>query len=524
MKLKWDQTGEHWHELGTDHGILFVQNSDGSYKTGVAWNGLTGVTESPSGAEANDMYADDIKYASIRSAETFSGTIEAYQAPEEFGQCDGTESPVPGLYLGQQLRKPFGFAYRTKVGNDTATDSDDAYKIHLIYNATASPSEKQYQTINESPEAITFSWELSTTPIPVEGYKPVSTITIDSRKLDPVYQDGCMDEFLDILNGTDSSESTLLSPKEIIDIFKIVQLIPSSYTMETNNTVLDTIWLNDTNPENAILVITNPIVYTRYGTTYTYYPTEIGTTSSSSKNILNGEHNDLPIKKIIVESGYTKIRKNAFSSLSVKTVKLPETITSIGYAAFMGSKIERIELPDSIISFNSQVFYNCRELAKVKFPKRLTHLGNATLADCVSLDPKNIIWPTTDFSFGYSFFSNCRFESFVFPNNFNGTIIEASAFSGNPNLKHIVIPSGVEQLGQNVFRNCTSLEYVVLPRTITHLSTQYNTSPFVNVPKLKDIYYAGTEDEWASIEKGPSESDCIPSGVTIHCNSTGPTN
>jgi len=183
-KLQWDKTGERFYETGVSHGVLYPQNSDGSYAAGVVWNGLTGVTESPDGAEPNDLYADDIKYASLRSAETFGGTIEAYTYPDEFGACDGTASPVTGVYLGQQKRMPFGFSYRSQVGNDTATDSDDGYKLHIWYNCTASPSEKSYETVNDSPDAITFSWEIQTTPIPVTGYKPVSTITIDSTKLD----------------------------------------------------------------------------------------------------------------------------------------------------------------------------------------------------------------------------------------------------------------------------------------------------------------------------------------------------
>ena len=183
-KLVWDATGERYLEYGTKHGVLYVQKADGTYDDGVVWNGLTAVTESPDGAEPNDLYADDMKYASLRSAETFGGTIEAYQSPDEFDQCDGTATPVPGFHIGQQSRMPFGFVYTTQVGNDTASDADDGYKLHIWYNCTASPSEKSYETINDSPDAITFSWEISTIPVPVAGYKPVSTITIDSSKLD----------------------------------------------------------------------------------------------------------------------------------------------------------------------------------------------------------------------------------------------------------------------------------------------------------------------------------------------------
>lgn len=182
-ELEWDKTGERYLEYGTQKGVLYVQKSDGTYDTGVVWNGLTAVTESPDGAEPNDLYADDIKYASLRSAETFGGTIEAYQSPDEFDQCDGTATPVAGFHIGQQKRKPFGFTYVTQVGDDAPND-DDGYKLHLWYNCTASPSERSYETVNDSPDAITFSWEITTTPVPLTGYKPVSTITIDSTKLD----------------------------------------------------------------------------------------------------------------------------------------------------------------------------------------------------------------------------------------------------------------------------------------------------------------------------------------------------
>lgn len=185
-KIVWDKSGSRYYETGTSKGVLYPMDAAGAYGTGVAWNGLTAVTESPSGAEANDLYADDVKYATLRSAETWGGTIEAYTYPEEFAACDGSATPegVKGVYLGQQKRNGFGFSYVTQVGNDTATESDDGYKLHIIYGLTASPSEKSYATINDSPDAITFSWEVTSTPISVTGYKPVSTITIDSTKLD----------------------------------------------------------------------------------------------------------------------------------------------------------------------------------------------------------------------------------------------------------------------------------------------------------------------------------------------------
>lgn len=180
-KLVWDQTGERLYETGVDRGVLYLLDSSNKYSTGVAWNGLTAVTESPSGAEATDLYADNIKYLSMRSAETFGATIEAYTYPDEFGECDGSAEIATGVIIGQQSRKTFGLCYRTVIGNDV-NGNDHGYKLHLIYGATASPSEKGYATINDSPEAITFSWEVSTTPVNVEGFKPTACLTIDSTK------------------------------------------------------------------------------------------------------------------------------------------------------------------------------------------------------------------------------------------------------------------------------------------------------------------------------------------------------
>lgn len=183
--LEWDKDGERYYETGVKRGVLYPKTGENNtYAAGVVWNGLTSVSESPEGGDANDMWADDIKYASLRSVETFGGTIEAYTYPDEFEECDGTASPANGVKLGQQPRKPFGFCYRTSVGSDTDT-AMEAYKLHIVYGATASPSEKTYETINDSPEGMTFSWEFDTVPVPVAGYKPVSLITIDSRTADP---------------------------------------------------------------------------------------------------------------------------------------------------------------------------------------------------------------------------------------------------------------------------------------------------------------------------------------------------
>lgn len=220
-KIVWDATGERFYETGVNHGVLYTQKADGTYNNGVAWNGLTAVTESPDGAESTDLWADNIKYASLRSAETFGATIEAYTYPEEFAACDGSAALDDGVYIGQQSRTPFGFCYRTEVGSDTmAADSDAGYKIHIIYNATASPSEKAYETINDSPDAITFSWEIDTTPIPVTGHKPTATLVIDSTKISAENLALIEDKLYgtDAGTGTTATEPTLLTPDEILDL------------------------------------------------------------------------------------------------------------------------------------------------------------------------------------------------------------------------------------------------------------------------------------------------------------------
>lgn len=208
-KLTWDASGERLYETGVKQGVLYVMDSN-VYGNGVAWNGLTAITESPSGAESTPLYADDIKYLDLRSTEEFGATIEAYTYPDEFAACDGSASLADGVSIGQQARKMFGLCYRTTVGNDT-DGTDHGYKLHLIYGATASPSEKAYETINDSPEAITFSWEITTTPISVTGFKPTASITIDSTKADPT----CLAALEEKLYGGTSTEPTLPLPDEV---------------------------------------------------------------------------------------------------------------------------------------------------------------------------------------------------------------------------------------------------------------------------------------------------------------------
>lgn len=214
-KIVWDQTGERLYETGVKKGVLYPMATGGTYPKGVAWNGLTAVTESPSGAEATPLYADDIKYLTLMSVEEFGGTIEAYTYPKEFEECDGSAQLVEGVTIGQQPRKNFGFSYVTTIGNDTDANKH-GYKLHLVYGALASPSEKAYATINDSPEAITFSWEFTTTPVAVEGFEPTACITIDSTKVDAEKLAALEAK----LYGSESEEATLPLPNEVATLMK----------------------------------------------------------------------------------------------------------------------------------------------------------------------------------------------------------------------------------------------------------------------------------------------------------------
>lgn len=224
-KIVWDSTGERLYETGVKNGVLYPQ-SNGTYPKGVAWNGLTAVTESPSGAEATALYADDMKYLNLYSAEEFGATVEAYTYPEEFGECDGSATIAKGVQIGQQTRKAFGMCYRTVVGNDTDGEAH-GYKLHIIYGAMASPSEKAYATINDSPEAITFSWELTTTPVNVTGKKPTASIVIDSTKADPTKL-AALEVILygkdpTTTGGNDGEEPRLPLPDEIATLMAVTE-------------------------------------------------------------------------------------------------------------------------------------------------------------------------------------------------------------------------------------------------------------------------------------------------------------
>lgn len=213
-KLTWDDVGKRFYETGVSKGVVYPQGIDGKYSTGAAWNGLISVTESPSGAEPSALYADDIKYLNLMSNEEFGASIEAYTYPDEFAECDGSVELAPGVVIGQQKRKAFGLCYRTVMGNDVA-GNDYGYKLHLVYNALAAPSEKAYSSINDSPEANTFSWELTTTPVAVTGHKPTACLIIDSTKVDA----DKLAALEDILYGSEDAEARLPLPDEIATLF-----------------------------------------------------------------------------------------------------------------------------------------------------------------------------------------------------------------------------------------------------------------------------------------------------------------
>lgn len=220
-KIEWDKTGEKLYETGVKNGVLYLPDESGAYTKGVAWNGLTSVKESPSGAEATPLYADDIKYLELTSAEEFGGTLECYTYPDEFAECDGSAEVAPGVIIGQQNRKTFGLCYRTTLGNDIK-GNEYGYKLHLIYGAKASPSEKAYSTINDSPEAITFSYEISTTPVNVTGHKPTASLIVDSTKVSAEKM-AALEELLYGKDGVESSPNNnprLPLPDEVITLLK----------------------------------------------------------------------------------------------------------------------------------------------------------------------------------------------------------------------------------------------------------------------------------------------------------------
>lgn len=215
-KLVWDNNGERYFETGVDHGVLYPQEENGTYPAGVVWNGLISVSENADGGDPNDLWADNIKYATLRGSENKNLSIEAYNYPPEFEECDGSKEAEDGVHIAQQPRKNFGMSYRTSIGSDTIAAGGDAYKLHLVYNASCSPSERSYETMNESPDAITFSWDVTTTPVAVTGFKPTALITIDSTKANKTKLAALEAE----LYGTETKEAHLPSPDEVLAIFK----------------------------------------------------------------------------------------------------------------------------------------------------------------------------------------------------------------------------------------------------------------------------------------------------------------
>lgn len=228
-KLAWDQAGDRLYEYGVDRGVLYLPNGVGIYDTGFAWNGLTTVTESPSGAESNKQYADNTVYLNLISVEQFGATIEAFTYPDEFAQCDGSVALTPGVSINQQSRKTFGLCYRTRLGNDLE-GTDHGYKLHMIYGATAAPSEKAFATINDSPEAITFSWEVTTIPVDVAGFKPTASLVVDSTQVDPT----ALSQLEDLLYGTVGTDPSLPFPLDVAALFSgtVVQVTPIAPTYD----------------------------------------------------------------------------------------------------------------------------------------------------------------------------------------------------------------------------------------------------------------------------------------------------
>lgn len=276
-ELVWDEVGQRFYETGVDRGVLYLPDAQGAYVDGVAWNGLTSVSESPSGAEPNAQYADNIKYLNLFSAEEFSATIEAFTYPDEFTQFDGLATPSPGVLVGQQSRRSFGLCYRTKVGNDV--DGDDyGYKIHLVYGCTASPSEKAYNTINDSPEAITFSWEVSTTPVAVPNMKPTSIITIDSTKVDA----DTLAALEQILYGDVGVDPALPLPATVITMFEgtvtVVTPTQPAYDDPTDTITIPTVagvtyYINGVAvPAGDVVITEDTVVTARPNAGYVFTP------------------------------------------------------------------------------------------------------------------------------------------------------------------------------------------------------------------------------------------------------------
>lgn len=262
-KIIWDATGEHKYETGVSKGVLYLPDEGGAYTTGFGWNGLTKVTEKPTGAAPTPMYADNRKYLNLLSTEMWAGTLEAYTYPDQFGVCDGTAEPEAGVAIGQQPRTSFGFSYVTQIGNELV-GSIAGTKTHLVYNALAAPSEKDYESISDTPSAISFSWELSTTAVDVPGYQPTSTITIDSTKVDP----DALATLQAFLYGTDADSPTLPTPAAVLAIFAgtVTTVTPTAPTLATHALTIPTVtgvtYFIEGEPVTGVITITATVLVT----------------------------------------------------------------------------------------------------------------------------------------------------------------------------------------------------------------------------------------------------------------------
>jgi hypothetical protein len=275
-KLVWDAPGTRRYETGVDHGVLYIPNSAGVYDHGYAWNGLTKVTEKPTGATANATYADNTKYLNLISLEQFECDIAAYTYPDEFAQCDGTQEPEPGVAVGQQPRKPFGLSYRTMIGTDTESP-DTHYKLHLVYGALAAPSQKDFATINDNPSAIEFSWSVTTTPVVVTGYKPTATLTIDSSKV----SSSALVTLENFLYGTSGTDPSLPTPDAVLAIFAgtVTVATPTAPTYDsgTHTITIPTItgityYIDDEPVTGSVVIATDTIVTAEPNQGYKFPP------------------------------------------------------------------------------------------------------------------------------------------------------------------------------------------------------------------------------------------------------------
>jgi len=498
LRLLWDQTGERKYETGVNHGVLWVQNG-GSYGSGVVWNGLTGVTESPSGAEANDMWADNMKYGSIRSAETYSSTIECYTYPKEFKKCNGEDELIPGVSLGQQKRSSFAFSYRTEVGTDS--NSEEGYKIHIIYGATASPSESAYTTINDSPEAITFSYEVDTTPIDVPGFKPTASLEIDTTKLTKYHKDlGLLQDLEDYIYGTDEEDSKLIYPNEAADILGINILDENNvefvYDENDPNTLIGIYLSDNINIKNAAIKI--PDTVTKININIDFTQTDMGDTEKIDYIILPKNLETLnsrvsgasasslfTLKKLIIPDSviYFDTYLFNFHNEKCKELKIGNLVESFeDNGHFQESGFEKVTIGNSINSIGASLFRNSSRIKQLKLGNSVTAIGAKAFQRCSSLVELTIPDSVTnidDYAFG-----NCTsLQKLTIGNSVTSIGKRAFASSG---LKNIIIPGSVTNIDDAAFGFSNNLESIKIFKNKNNNSLTLNNS-FYNCPNLKVI-------------------------------------